>query len=494
MNRYSYILCILLSLSLFAGCARGERIPGVFPALSHPSSSSEAAEPTAGRLRVAASPEDTLNPYTFSTRINGCLIPLLYDPLVKLDQSYQPQNYLAESVVLSGTVCTVRLRGDVYFSSGSLLRAPDVVYSLELCRQNSRETRYRNLLSAEAADDRTVVFTLARPDAYFANLLTFPVIEEGSGGDAQPPGSGRYRPRGPQRLVRNDAHFDSGSPIREIELVPVEDMKELGYEVITGTLDYALLDPGSFPVETAGSVPVQTNSMLYLGCNTHLYPLSEPAFRQALGKLLDRRELVNGAYSGQAVSTPHPLNPLFYPADDPEPDPEAAGALLDELGFTGRDENGYRTLNGRTLELSLAIPVESADKRAAAKLIQLQLEKGGLKAVIGEYPYETYKSQIEAGACSLYLGYVRLAEDMDLSAFLESEGSLHYQLGNLNGLYESYLSARQEGGYEAFLAQFQSELPFMPLLFPQASAARSRNFYSAVLATEQDIFYNIHKW
>lgn len=496
MSRRKAALC-LLPLLILAGCARQDRLQQAFPALSAASSQESPAvqQQAAGCLHVAVSPGDSLNPYTLSTRMNHHLMPLIYDPLIKLDENWQPQNYLAESLTLSGTSCTIRLRDGVRFHDGSLLRAEDVLYSLQLCLQDSQESRYRNLLSMEAVDARTLHFTLARPDAYFANLLTFPIIQEGSGGQASPPGTGRYRLAGPNRLVRNDGHFDGGSPIQEILLTPMEDIKEIAYEMITGRLDYALLDADAFPVETAGSFPVQTNNLLYLGSNTLTYPLGDPAFRQALALAIDRGELVQQAYAGRAVGAPDPVNPLFYPSGLPEPDLEAANALLDALGFTARDEEGFRLSGSRPLELMLAINVESPGRRAAAKLLQLQLKKAGLRLTVNEYPYETYKAQLGMGAYSLYLGQTLLPEDMGLDAFLSEEGALHYQLGDTSGLYAAYSQARQDAeSYAGFFAQFKEQQPFIPLLFPQASVARSRNFYSAVLATEQDIFYNIHKW
>ncbi|MCI8441042.1 MAG: hypothetical protein HFG27_00725 [Provencibacterium sp.] len=497
MNHFYRLLASgVLLLLLLTGCLRQERLTNVFPSLSKKQENSiQEQQPAPDLLHAAVSPGDTLNPYTLSTRMNNQLMPLLYDPLVKLDQNYQPQNYLAETLTLSDTACTVRLRGDAFFSDGSPLTAADVLYSLELCMRNSREHRYGNLLSSSAPDEKTLVFSLARPDAYFASLLSFPIIRQGSGEENCPPGTGRYRLSGQNRLLRNDRHFEGGSPIREIGLIPVEDVKEIGYEVITGRLDYALLDLDAFPVETAGSFPVQTNNLLYLGCNNLLYPMNDPAFRQALGLLIDRGELVNRAYSGRAVSAPAPINPLFLQMEEAEPDIQAANELIDSLGLTARDENGYRMAGSRTLELQLAINVENTNKRAVSKLLQLQLEKGGLRLVINEYSYEQYKLQIGMGAYSLYLGQVLLPEDMDISAFLSEEGALHYQLGNTGELYALYLSARQTPeAYRSFLFQFKNEQPFIPLLFPQSLVARSRNFYSSVLATEQDIFYNIHKW
>lgn len=47
---------------------------------------------------------------------------------------------------------------------------------------------------------------------------------------------------------------------------------------------------------------------------------------------------------------------------------------------------------------------------------------------------------------------------------------------------------------EDFYNRFWQQCPFVPLLYTQSVISHSRNFYPAVVATDQDIFYNISKW
>jgi peptide/nickel transport system substrate-binding protein len=48
--------------------------------------------------------------------------------------------------------------------------------------------------------------------------------------------------------------------------------------------------------------------------------------------------------------------------------------------------------------------------------------------------------------------------------------------------------------FEAFCTQFALSPPFLPLAYRQGLAGYSRNFYADLVATVQDIFYNINNW
>lgn len=482
---------------LLGGCAAASQKTQPYIQLAQAPVASEPAQaPAMNTVRIAANPSDTLNPYLLETAMNEQICPLLYDPLVKLDGHYQPREYLAQEVTLDGTRCTVRLRGGVTFSDGKPLTAADAAYSFGLCRQRDGARRYGNVSSVQVLEDgMTLEIQLYRPDIYFASLLTFPIIQADSGAQEIPPGTGRYRAVGRTLLEANDSHFEAPAAVRKVVLVPVQDVKRIGYGLISNQIDYALMEPDLTPMETAGSTPVQTNDMLYLGFNTNLYPADNEAFRRAVRLLVNRQEIEQSAYAGRAVEAYNPINPAFYQAGSFIPAQEDPNALLDSIGLDGRSADGYRMVSGRELELQLAINIESADKREAAAAIAAQLAQAHLRVTVNEYTYEDYQAQLLSGGYSLYLAQTRLPEDMDLTALLYNEGALHFLMGDTQELYALYLSAR--GGqtpYDAFFEAFAQQQPFVPLLFHQAVISRSRNFYSAVVATEQDIFYNIHNW
>ncbi len=88
--------------------------------------------------------------------------------------------------------------------------------------------------------------------------------------------------------------------------------------------------------------------------------LQDRRFRQALSLALDRREIIRAQYNGMiepAQVAPGPDSFFYYPPlyrSFTEFAPERANQLLDELGLTKRDEDGYRRFaDGTRLTLML---------------------------------------------------------------------------------------------------------------------------------------------
>ena len=151
-------------------------------------------------ITLLYSAADTFNPYTAKTDVNRQLCKLIYEPLIKLDNEFNPILSIAESAEVTGNKCVVKIK-NIKFSDGSYITADDVVYSVNKARAEG--SVYASSLyvvsSVSEADGKTVEFSLNKSDPYFKNLLTFPIIKSGSDNITdsdsvlQPPvGSGRY--------------------------------------------------------------------------------------------------------------------------------------------------------------------------------------------------------------------------------------------------------------------------------------------------------------
>ena len=104
-------------------------------------------------------------------------------------------------------------------------------------------------------------------------------------------------------------------------------------------------------------------------------------FRQALSLAIDREEINQLVFDGQGQprqATVVALSPLFkpeYAAAYAEHDPDRANQLLDEIGLTQRDGDGFRLRpDGETLSLLLDSPGE---KTATIDSIELVIEYWG---------------------------------------------------------------------------------------------------------------------
>jgi peptide/nickel transport system substrate-binding protein len=121
-----------------------------------------------------------LDPAKASDYADSILMFNVYDTLVLPTQGGPGHTgHLAESWSVDGATYTFKLRAGTTFQSGNPVTAADVVYSLERTQALGAGLSYLfGGVSAEAADDMTVKFTLDKPYAPFvASLVRLPIVD-----------------------------------------------------------------------------------------------------------------------------------------------------------------------------------------------------------------------------------------------------------------------------------------------------------------------------
>ncbi len=518
-NLFRKTLCALLATLLAAslcGCSGGSDGENGFQALfkldGTGDSASEPREPTpVTELDLPYDPSDThggriFDPYYCQTSANRYICALVYDPLFRIDGSYQPQPCIAESAEYSSVAlsehetayfCVVTLREGALFSDGDEVTAADVLYSISLAmaKDSVFATKLSNVVSYTRSEPNRITFRLHSPDAMFASLLCFPIVKKGSGDNQAYVGSGRYRPilvGESVRLLQNE-HYSGSGPIRLISLVEVEDGNMLMYGLKTGSIDFAFFDFSADMSYSAasGSQLVQLNNMIFIGVNGYSRQLADAAVRRAVSLTIDRSALVS-AYSGMATAAYTPQNPLFSNAKPDAPDRDAAEALLTQAGFE-RDEEGFFAKRDRRLTLRLLVNSEDDRRIAAASLIAEQLNEVGLETELVEKPFSEYSALLAAGDYDLYLGELRLKYNMSIAALLPG-GQAAYSTAADEEFMAAYLKWRSGGSLGSFNSAFAEQTPFIPLLFRCGLVSFSRSLSYDIVSTEQDIFYNIIDW
>ena len=501
---YNRVLAAMLAAALLlAGCAGNANNGSSLPEFQE---SSQAAEDSAapGVLKAAYDESDALNPYTTKSLQNYVLCSLLYDPLVKLDPSYQTQNYLAQGIEKNGLEYTVQLRPNIKFWDGSALTAADVAYSLSLAMQSGYYAAGLSHVESvtEDPDDPLVLhLVLSREDAFFENSLTFPVIQNGGGDRSRPVGSGRFRPgAGSHTLVPNPGHWEQVENFSSIELVEVADIDALSYSIKIGTIDYMFSDlRGSWNKSLGnGYSSVQLSNLVYLGANNGRGLMVNAELRSLLSDAIDREALGDKVYMGFATPARLPFNPAAsaVPYLTPSPGKGSPGERLDALGYAGRDENGYRTdTYGRRMTLSILVNSENSYRMELARVIAQTCEALGIQVTLDERPFSEYQQVLLDGGYDLYIAEVKLPYNMDMqsiigNATLASSGI--YVGEELRSALETCLATGE--GFETAAELFEGQTPFIPLFYRRGIVAYALNFSSNIVATEQDIFYNIHQW
>jgi peptide/nickel transport system substrate-binding protein len=147
-------------------------------------------------------------------------------------------------------------------------------------------------------------------------------------------------------------------------------------------------------------------------------------FRRALSLAIDRREINQVVYFGlthEGNNTVLPQSPL-YKADYSKRwagfDLKKANALLDRLGLTKRNDDGFRLLpDGRPMEIIVETPGEDTEQTDVLELIHDTWRKIGIKLYNRPSQREIFRNRVFAGETliSVWSGYENGLPTADIS-------------------------------------------------------------------------------
>ncbi|WP_333849333.1 ABC transporter substrate-binding protein SapA [Leclercia sp.] len=369
---------------------------------------------------------NTFNPQKASSGlIVDTLAAQLYDRLLDVDPyTYRLVPELAESweVLDNGATYRFRLRDDVnfqttpWFKPTRKLNADDVVFTFQRIFNRDHAWHYVNggsfpyfdslqfadtVKNVRKLDNRTVEFTLARPDASFlwhlathyasvmsseyATQLTLQDKQELM--DRQPVGTGpfqiaEYRAGQYVRLQRHEK-FWRGKPLMPQVVV---DLGSGGTgrlsKLLTGECD-VLAWPAASQLTILRDDPRLRLTLrpgmniAYLAFNTNKPPLNNPAVRHALALAINNQRLMQSIYYGTAETAASIL-------------PRASWAYDSEAKITeynpDKSREQLKALGADNLTLQLWVPTSSQawnpSPLKTAELLQADLAQVGVKVVI----------------------------------------------------------------------------------------------------------------
>ena len=359
-----------------------------------------------GTLQIAIDQSPVgLDPHVATAFSTFAVIGQIYDGLVELNSKLEIEPALAESWKVSddGLSYTFTLREGVTFHNGRTMTSDDVVYSYNriMAEETGSPTasRFTQVDSVTAPDAQTVVFKLKGPFAPFlSNLTNLTVIpkELVEAGNVQQEAIGtgpfmfeEWIPDTYVLLRANPNYYRKGEPgveVLKFNIVPEASTRAAGLR----SGDYQLLpdvDPAT--AETIRGVPnvtlLETQDLAYtlMGLNVSQPPFDDPRVREAINLAINRDEVAQAVYFGNAVPG-GPLSPALsdWALGTDEfscyhSDPEAARALLADAG---QENLEFEILTFGTL------PVVSD----LAQVLQAQLAQAGITTTINVAEFGTF--------------------------------------------------------------------------------------------------------
>lgn len=517
------ILCLVLCICLFlCSCDRAHE--------DTPSGDNTAMVGAQKTLHILYNETDSFNPYATTTKENKELGLLLFDPLITLGTDFEPIYKIAEDIALDGKTCTVKIK-PVLHSDGSRLSADDVVYSANLARES--KTVYASQLagvsSITAVNGTTVVFTLKKSDPFFVNLLDFPIIKAGSESIKSedniilpPIGAGRYvLDTESASLSPNPTYYGGSQAIGSIKLINAPGRESIDHYVSSGVVSVCYNDFGdnTVPQMSGLKASVPLNNMVFIGINMSQWRLKNQYLRYAISSAVNRNEIVSEAYYGNGTVAEGPFNPLWehgkgFQTLESESNTQISVVNLEKIGYNGIDNEGFRLdSSGRRITLRLLVNSDNSARLVAGRLIAARLEKVGIEVTLDAVDYNTYLAKLARRDFDLYLGEIRLLNNMDLTELVTPGGSAAFGIAPTVTPEQSeeepaapssgitLTSARAVAGFYSgeytigdVASAFLSEMPVIPLLYRSGIAMFTPDMTEVPEVSVSDIFIDINNY
>ena len=431
-----------------------------------------------------------------SERIGG----LIYDPLVRKDEHFNLQPWLASSWQHPDPLTWIfHLRPGVHFHDGHPLTSADVAWSIRSMTNGAIITAkggaFKDVTAVDAPDPLTVVVHTSVPlPSLLFNLSDglFGVVEAGAARDEglHPIGSGPLRfvsqVQDKEVLLDRNPNYWAGplSPtIEHVRFQVVPDTITAALEMKKGSADvesnvltmdmvHALAGEPNLRIDTGPGARVD-----YLNFNVQDPSLRDPRVRQAIAFAIDRPALIAALWRGHAHLADTLLPPGHWaaaPTADLAQYPHniaRAIQLLDAADIKP-DRNGVR------LRLTLKTSTDETT-RLEAQAIQAELRDAGIVLTLRSAEFGTFYSDITKGAFQMYiLRWIGSNEDPDIfhygyaTEMFPPKGANRGRYSNhrIDALLNAASATTDEAARRSDYVQIQQilaqDLPTLPLWYP----------------------------
>lgn len=447
-------------------------------------------------LKLPFSENDSLNPFFAQSEINVQLSELMYQSLYKLNMNYEQQPELAVSGSVSGTKVLVSL-GSFSFSDGSSVTADDVVYSFNKAKVSVAYASLLGFFASADSEGGSVVFNLTKENIFALQCLTFPIVKSGTADNkaSVPIGSGAYVLDKNNTLTKNK--YNPSAKIGTVQLVDVSNAINEAYVLQTGDISFCFdnLKTGSYTKINAVTRSVLLNNLVYIGLNSASPALADANVRIAIASSVDISNIASNAFQGNAVAGRLPFNPNWSKITgiNAELNSAAAVSLLEKAGYNKLDKSSLRSNGTVSLNLKLVVNSGNSFRVAAANSIASSLKKIGIGVTVTSLSFADYSKAIQTGEFDMYIGEVKLPDDMSLNAFFASGGSAASGINLSSGVVSQYYSMLSGAlTVQSFSEAFLKDMPFIPLCFRTGISASLRGVN---LNIETSRWYNnIEDW
>ncbi|MBV9701713.1 MAG: ABC transporter substrate-binding protein [Methylobacteriaceae bacterium] len=383
-----------------------------------------------------------------------------------------------------GTVWTFKIRQGVKFQNGKTMTAEDVAASIDRLADPKNSSNalsaFKGVLSkggAKKVDDDTVEFHLDTANGNFPYLVSSDnynaiIIPADYAGDFEKTfiGTGpfkldKYTPKVGASFVRNPDYWGPKAVPDRTEWSFYQNMQAMVLALQGNQVDIvsqvsavggeALLNDPSFQII---SEKTSSHQQVHMRCD--MAPFDDKRVRQAVALCLDRKQMVQGLFSGRSdIGNDSPFAPVFPSTDKSVPQREKDIAKAKQLLADAGHANGFTVK--LTTEQYLEIPDYAVIIQNAVKAIGITIELN-VEAQDAYYGKAVFGSSDWLDSVMGITDYGhRGVPNVFLNAPLKSDGtwnSAHFKNKDYDALVAQYIVASDLGTQRAVAKKIQELL------------------------------------
>ena len=478
-------------------------------------------------LYFAATSIDTLNPVVSSSEDTFYISKLIYNSLFDYTDDLNVQPELAESyeVNTDRAYVDITLKDGVLWHDGTELTAGDVRFTVNAIKSYGSEGIYYEAVSkinsVTVQGDKTLRIYFRNNTDCSLDALTFPILPEdhysstrsliNTTDDFEPVGTGQYKFASYDylealNLSPNEQYFGTKAANSiTVNILPDKSLASNMMEInnVTCYIDDTTERKSLVADKGFQMYDIVSNDVDFIVFNTSAEILSTKEMRQALCYAIDRDEVLNDGYMGDGVITDTIYYPNFLGVSDTGDvysyDRDKAIELMAEQGYEDSDLNG-KLENGDGEEVSLNILVNSdnANRLAAARIIEDNLESTGFSVTITSADWEEYTDLIERGEFDILVTGYEIEASYDLRGFFDGTNPWNYTNNDIlqlvNELDRLHTSQEYTAAYEKIKEALIDEIPYYSLCYRKMGLVGLSTFEADQLPMFNDIYRNCNTW
>ena len=475
-------------------------------------------------ITLAVSSFDSLNPILSQNKNVQDITKLIYEPLFTISSNYKLEPCLAkEWAKQSKTSYLIKLQDNVRWSDGEKFVADDVKFTIEeLKKVNSIYTpNVEHITDIEIVDDYTIKINLSEEVPFFEYNLIFPIMSSSFYLDKEfsanivPVGTGMYEITDVQTsyitLSKNNSWWNiqvKDPIIKTITVNLYSSVGEMYNSFKTGNIDIISTDNINLQdyVGTIGyaSKEIKGRRHDFIAFNTQNNFLSRTEVRKAISYSIDKTNIVSSIYSNKYYTSSFPLDyeSFVYQEQDSSAgyNPDQAKKVLEDAGWTYRNNYWQKLENGRYQRLSLRLVVKSSDqaKVQVAQNIKQQLETQGIRVEVIVANDVQYNNYLTNKNYDMILCSINLSLSPDLTTFFGENNLANYSNQEVTQIMNEIQNETQENvlieKYKRLAEIYKSEVPYLSLYNNKLTVCYSTGLVGELTPNWYNIFIGIEKW